>query len=388
VNRSSGGITAILVAACLWGTTGTSATFADGMSPLAIGAAAMGVGGLLQALIAVPALRRSSTTLWANRRLVVLGAASVAVYPLAFYSSMHLAGVAIGTVVSLASAPLASGVLEHVVEHRRNERGLPSEERPSLRGAPQGGRHERGLPSEESNTAAASDAERPSLRGAPQGGRLSGRWVGAALLGVTGSSLLCLARGGEPGAGQSTLVGIALGLLAGITYAIYSWVIHQLARRDVGRAASMGAVFGLGGALLVPVLLATGQPLIASPASFAVAVYMALIPMFLGYLLFGYGLARIRPSEATTLTLIEPVIAAVLAVVVVGEGLSLVGWVGLTTVGAALVVLVLAPNTGNPDGPRAGEGSEILVAASSIAEASLGVPPDAVVRRPPVARHR
>jgi len=388
VNRSSGGITAILVAACLWGTTGTSATFADGMSPLAIGAAAMGVGGLLQALIAVPALRRSSTTLWANRRLVVLGAASVAVYPLAFYSSMHLAGVAIGTVVSLASAPLASGVLEHVVEHRRNERGLPSEERPSLRGAPQGGRHERGLPSEESNTAAASDAERPSLRGAPQGRGLRGRWVGAALLGVTGSSLLCLARGGDAGAGQSTLAGIALGLLAGITYAIYSWVIHQLARRDVGRAASMGAVFGLGGALLVPVLLATGRPLIASPASFAVAVYMALIPMFLGYLLFGYGLARIRPSEATTLTLIEPVIAAVLAVVVVGEGLSLVGWVGLTTVGAALVVRVLAPNTGNPDGPRASEGSEILVAASSIAEASLGVPPDAVVRRPPVARHR
>jgi DME family drug/metabolite transporter len=367
VNRSTGGITAILVAACLWGTTGTSATFAAGMSPLAIGAAAMGVGGLMQALIAVPALRRSSTTLWANRRLVVLGAASVAVYPLAFYSSMHLAGVAIGTVVSLASAPRAWGVLEHVVEHRRNERGLPSEE---------------------SNTAAASDAERPSLRGAPQGGRLSGRWVGAALLGVTGSSLLCLTRGGEPGAGQSTLVGIALGLLAGITYAIYSWVIHQLARRDVGRAASMGAVFGLGGALLMPVLLATGQPLIASPASFAVAVYMALIPMFLGYLLFGYGLARIRPSEATTLTLIEPVIAAVLAVVVVGEGLSLVGWVGLTTVGAALVVLVLAPNTGNPDGPRAGEGSEILVAASSITEPGLGVPPDALVRRPPVARHR
>jgi len=244
------------------------------------------------------------------------------------------------------------------------------------------------LPSEQSNTAAASDAEQPSLRGAPQGRRLSGRWVGAALLGVTGSSLLCLARGGDAGAGQSTLAGIALGLLAGITYAIYSWVIHQLARRDVGRAASMGAVFGLGGALLMPVLLATGQPLIASPASFAVAVYMALIPMFLGYLLFGYGLTRIRPSEATTLTLIEPVIAAVLAVVVVGEGLSLVGWVGLTTVGAALVVLVLAPNTGNPDGPRAGEGSEILVAASSIAEASLGVPPDAVVRRPPVARHR
>ena len=40
----------------------------------------------------------------------------MAVYPLAFYSSMHFAGVAIGSVISLASAPLASGVLERVVD--------------------------------------------------------------------------------------------------------------------------------------------------------------------------------------------------------------------------------------------------------------------------------
>jgi hypothetical protein len=73
---------------------------------------------------------------------------------------------------------------------------------------------------------------------------------------------------------------------------------------------------------------------------------------------------------------------------VVGEGLSLVGWLGLTTVGAALVVLVLAPSTGNPDGPRAGDGSEILVAAGSIADAGLGVRTAESVRRPPVARHR
>ncbi|MFF5020735.1 MULTISPECIES: hypothetical protein [Micrococcus] len=47
---------------------------------------------------------------------------AVAVYPLAFYSSMHWAGVAIGSVVSLASAPLASGLLERIVEHRRLSR--------------------------------------------------------------------------------------------------------------------------------------------------------------------------------------------------------------------------------------------------------------------------
>lgn len=41
------------------------------------------------------------------------------IYPLAFYSSMHFAGVAIGSVISLASAPLASGLLELLLERKR-----------------------------------------------------------------------------------------------------------------------------------------------------------------------------------------------------------------------------------------------------------------------------
>ena len=39
------GVAAILLTAVLWGTTGTAATFAPGAGPLAIGAAALGVGG-------------------------------------------------------------------------------------------------------------------------------------------------------------------------------------------------------------------------------------------------------------------------------------------------------------------------------------------------------
>ena len=105
-------IGAITITSILWGTTGTAATFAPDAGPLAIGAAALGIGGILQALIAIPALRAQRGRLRANLPWSALGAVAVAIYPLAFYSSMHLAGVALGTVVSLASAPLASGVLE------------------------------------------------------------------------------------------------------------------------------------------------------------------------------------------------------------------------------------------------------------------------------------
>ena len=75
----------------------------------------------------------------------------------------------------------------------------------------------------------------------------------------------------------------------------------------------------------------------------AVGAYMALVPMFLGYLLFGYGLTKIPSSTATTVTLTEPAVATLLAVLIVGERLDAVGWAGIATIGVVLIVLALAP---------------------------------------------
>ena len=101
----------------------------------------------------------------------------------------------------------------------------------------------------------------------------------------------------------------------------------------------MGAVFGLGGLLLLPVLLATGAPLVASWATAGVGAYLALVPMFTGYLLFGWALAHVPVTTATTLTLLEPAVATVLAVTVVGEHLPVAGWAGLALIAGCLVIL-------------------------------------------------
>lgn len=294
------GILAVLVAALLWGTTGTAATFAPQVGPLAIGAAALGIGGLLQALIALPALRRARLHLTSHLGYVLTGGLAVWIYPLAFYSSMHLAGVAVGTVISLASAPLASGVLEWLIDRKR----------------------------------------------------LGGWWYVAAALGIAGSALLIVSTETSAAVnGFSALAGIVLGLIAGAAYATYSWVVQRLMREGVGRAAAMGSVFGVGGALLIPVLLITGAPLVATPQALSVGLYMALVPMFLGYVAFGYGLSKIPASSATTLTLTEPAVATVLAVVVVGEQLTVLGWVGLAMFALVLVIIAWAPQ---PTGSAAG----------------------------------
>ena len=113
-------------------------------------------------------------------------------------------------------------------------------------------------------------------------------------------------------------------------------------------ALALVSVFGLGGLLLMPVLAVTGGPILHSGGNLAVAAYMALIPMFLGYVLFGRGLATVPASTATTVTLTEPAVATLLAVVVVGERLGPLGWAGLLVLAAVLALLALAPPAAAP----------------------------------------
>ena len=94
--------------------------------------------------------------------------------------------------------------------------------------------------------------------------------------------------------------------------------------------------------------------MLASSQAFAVAGYMALVPMFLGYLLFGIGLARVPASTATTITIAEPAVATLLAVLVIGERLTPLGWAGLAVIGLVLVLLAAAPATTLPRQNRSG----------------------------------
>ena len=286
------GVAAVLFAALVWGTTGTVATLAPSVGPAAIGACAMGLGGLMQAALAGRGIRASLPALARHWRLLLAGGLAVAIYPLAFYGSMRLAGVTVGTVVTIGSAPLLSTLLEVALDRSR----------------------------------------------------LSRRWLLGALVGVSGMVLLCLAKGGaHPGTagGDAALPGIALGLLGGLTYALYSWSARRVMLGGVRPPVAMGATFGIGGLLLLPLLVATGGPFLVSWGNAAVGLYMAVVPMFLGYLSFGYGLARIPASTATTLTLTEPVVAAMLAMAVVGERLTPAGWLGVALIVSCLAIVTL-----------------------------------------------
>jgi DME family drug/metabolite transporter len=294
---TSTGALALILGSVLWGTTGTAASFlpAD-VSPLAIGASTMAAGGILLFLIsarpAVAALRDPAARGW-----LLLGAVGVFVYPLAFYSGMAEAGVAVGNVVALGSGPVFAAVFEWLWERRG----------------------------------------------------LSIRWLVATAIALVGIVLLSVSRHSDGSAAEGdTRLGVLSALLAGVAYALYTYASSRAIGVGHSGRGVMGGMFGLGAVPLLPVLLVLGGPLLQSAQTVGIAAYLAVGPMFAAYLLFGYGLTHLRSSVATTVTLIEPLVATVLAVVVVGERLEPPGWLGLALILTGITVLIAARRPPKP----------------------------------------
>lgn len=286
------GVFTVVLASVFWGTTGTAASFAPDISPLAIGASAMGGGGLLLMFNARRKLTGDVATLLQQYKLLLCGGAAVAIYPLAFYTSMRFSGVAIGTLISIASAPFFTVLLERLISKKR----------------------------------------------------ISLRWIVSFIVGAIGIVLLTLGKEQSVHSDVSSmlhLLGIALGLIAALTYATYSWAARGMIEQGVNSQSAMASMFGLAATLLLPSLYITGDNLFADAKHTAVVIYMATIPMFLGYLLFGYALKHLEASTATLITLLEPAIATLFAVALVGERFAVIGWYGFAFILVCLVLQVL-----------------------------------------------
>jgi len=295
-HESVKGVFAIIIASFLWGTTGTAASFSPDISSLAIGAFSMGVGGVLLVFTARSKLFIDYKLMLKQSKVLFLGAFSVAIYPLAFYSSMRLSGVAIGTVVSIATAPFFAAILERIINKKH----------------------------------------------------MTKQWILSFIIGAIGIVLLTLGKDQSNHAAYSAhqqVFGILLGCIAGLTYAGYSWAARRLIESGVHSQSSMSGLFGCAALLLLPSLWFTGDNLFSSSVNTSVSLYMAVIPMFLGYLLFGFGLNFIHASKATLITLIEPLVATVLSVFIIGEKFKVIGWVGVALVSLCLLMQTFKPQS-------------------------------------------
>src|SRR5690625_2094027 len=101
----------VLVAAMLWGTTGTTQAFApEAAHPIAIGATRLAVGGGVLLLV-VLFTREIDLNHWPIKT-TIMASLCMAFYQPMFFSAVSMTGVAVGTVVAIGSAPIFSGLIE------------------------------------------------------------------------------------------------------------------------------------------------------------------------------------------------------------------------------------------------------------------------------------
>jgi DME family drug/metabolite transporter len=278
-------VVAVAVASALWGTIGLAATIMPVDVPaVAVGAAGMGFGGVLLFLVA-PRRAAAAVADPRARWWLILGAIGVITYPLAVYPAMRLTGVAIANVVALGSGPVFAAIIEWIIERRR-----------------------------------------PSLV-----------WAIATGIAVLGIGLL-VSGGGTAGEGQ-VLPGVLLALLGGLGYAVYATASARAIRVGHAPVPAMGAMFGLAAIVLVPIAVISGAPLATSAVAIGLVAYLAVGPLAVAYALFGVGVRTLSASTATTVSLLEPAVATLLAVLLLGERLAWLAWVGFALLIVAVVVV-------------------------------------------------
>ncbi|WP_295790803.1 DMT family transporter [uncultured Microbacterium sp.] len=279
---------AILAAALCFSTTGTAQALAGvDASPVAVGAARIVVGGGILGLLSLAQRRPDARTMGTGRAtfpLIALGALGVLAYQPLFFLGTRENGVAIGTVVALGSAPIATGIVDAV-----------------------------------------------RLRRAP-----SPRWVLATAVALAGVVLVSGVTGGSVALG---LGGLLASAGAGMSYALYTVCGKALIERGWNSTRVMGTVFGVAALWSVPVLLAAGTAWLTTPAGLGLTLWLGVVTTAVAYLLFGWGLARLSAVTVSTLTLAEPLAATLLGLFVLREQLTLASGIGLALIAVGLAVV-------------------------------------------------
>ena len=284
-----------VAAACLWGGGGVlGVVFGrhEHLEPVGIATWRMGLAGaaLLLWLLVLGRLHPQRWTRQMWMRIAVTGALT-AFFEYAFFTSVTLASVGLATLIGIGSAPVVVAVYDAITTRRRPP----------------------------------------------------GRSIAALALSLTGLGLLV---GGSVGQGSAMVLGAAIALAAGASFAAIT-IVNRRPVPGLGAIALTGGAFTAGALILLPLALLahTGMPHDAQGWGLALVLGVGITAI--AYVFFLASLATVPPFVATIVTLLEPLLGAILGAIVFGERLGVAGVIGGALMGAA--VMMLRPQRDEPE---------------------------------------
>ena len=277
-----------MLASSLLGTIGAAAALGpESLSAVVAGSWRAAVGG--SSLVMVSVVRRQAPWRYPlPLPWVALGGVGVASSQLAFFEAVFRTGVAVGTLVAIGTGPIAAGGIDWLVYGRRP-------------------------------------------------GRL---WLVGVVVALGGVVLL------TGGARHVVWSGVGFGLLAGTAFPFMAFTAQRL-MRDRPMLPAMATVLGAGAVLMLPIAVFSADVAFASVASVSTVLYLGLATLTGAHILWGIGLKHLSLSVVVAVTLLEPAVAAILAMTVLDEPLTVGLLIGvcLTIAGVALTSTKQATTT-------------------------------------------
>lgn len=156
---------------------------------------------------------------------------------------------------------------------------------------------------------------------------------------------LCLAAlgvflliGFEQASKPSSLWGVVIALGSAVTFATVVLAGRSLAGYDRPLQANAVAI-GFGTLLLTPVATTLGIDTSFTALGWSLLIYLGVVTTALSYWLFVEGMRIVSATEASILTLIDPLVATALAYLLFDERLEPTGLVGAALLLAAFVMI-------------------------------------------------
>lgn len=295
------GLLAVSGGALLWGTTGVPVAIIHertGLSALPIGFLRLLVAALVVlALFGRRGTRRALELAKRHRWWLVGAGAGLGGYQALYFVGVQYVGVTVSTLVSLGVAPVALTAWAAVTRRR-----MPD------------------------------------------------RFALLTLLAAVGGLVLVSAQPGASSGGAHPVLGLLASLAAGLGYAASTVVNHRIAGADDSGEPVLlaGVTSAIGAAVLLPFASVAGLFWPSDVIASGWLVYIGVVTTVAAYGLFFRGLRTTASETAGVLTLLEPLAAAVLAVLVLHERLTALGVVGAVLMLAAIAGLYLREPAADP----------------------------------------
>jgi DME family drug/metabolite transporter len=291
------GLIQITVTGLLWGTAGVCVQLlrqATGLSPISIGFYRLAIATLV--LLALRSPRTLITALRTAPPALLLTGLGLGTYQALYFIAVTLGGVSVATVISLGLAPVVTAGWETLIARRRPSRITLITLASGLTGL---------ILITTSTTRASSTAPRP-------------------------------------------LLGLLAAISCGLVYAATTILSRHLAQRIepltlTTLSTGIGALALAGPALIAGIGFSPQPSRQALTLTLALLAYLGVVTTALAYVLFYAGLRTTSGSTAAVLTLLEPLTAALLAVLLLGEALPIPALAGGLLLVAAIAVLYLSP---------------------------------------------